>query len=411
MIHFLYNLGIFFYTVGIKIAALWNPKARAWVRGRRDWDVRLRKSLAVETPRIWMHVSSLGEFEQGRPVLEKLRERYPRHQVVLSFFSPSGYEIRKDDEIADVVCYLPADSPGNAWRWINIVRPEFGIFVKYDIWVNHIFQARKRHTKLILISALMEENSRFLKGMLSGLFTRALNTFQQIFTQDEATARILAEKLDNPVVKVAGDTRIDRVSELPAKAQALPEIEEWISGRFCVVCGSTYEADEAIIESARRELTGEAVCWIIAPHEINDRAITNKCQNDTKMIQYSSGDFSTGGSDCLWIDNVGMLSRIYRYADLVHVGGGFGETVHNTQEPAAFGNAITFGPNHKRYIEAVDLVRIGAAFEVNTDKDFIAVLKRLRKNDDERSRAIQLSAEYIQTKAGATQLIVENLPV
>jgi len=409
LIRFIYNSGIHIYTLAIHIAAAWNQKARLWVNGRVKWKEKLRSALPPGTRSIWMHVSSLGEYEQGKPVLEKVRELFPEHRTVLSFFSPSGFEIRKDDEVADVICYLPADTPANGRHWSDIVRPEICIFVKYDLWANHIFAARKAGSRLLLISALLTEESRFLRGIPARLYRRVFDSFDIIFTQDESTSALLRKKLRSAEIVVAGDTRFDRVARLPENAAEVPGIREWIGGRFCIVAGSTYPDDDEILFYTREIDKNGRFCWIVAPHNIDRDAISSAANNDSKMAVFSSGIPGSGFTNWLWVDNVGMLSRLYRYADLVHVGGGFGENVHNTQEPAAFGKVLTFGPNYQRFIEATDLVKIGCAFPVRDKYHYQEVFERLVRDEGKRTSANQLSASYIRSKSGATDLIMKYL--
>lgn len=404
--HFLYNLGIWCYSLIIHLAAGFNPKAALWVSGRQHWRVRLRHQLAAnDKPTLWMHVSSLGEFEQGRPVLELFRQAHPDWRIVLTFFSPSGFEVRKNYPHADVVAYLPADTPNNARDFLNLVKPNLAVFVKYDFWANYLFTLQKRQTPTLLIAALFRPEQSFFKWY--GQFSRKILTcFDEIQVQEASSLKLL-QSIDIKPVTVAGDTRIDRVLNLAAQAANNP-VAQHFSGQSegrpqpVLIAGSSWEADETLILSVLDLPEFAAFKLIIAPHDPSGQHLERLCARRTDLVLHSRYTFEPSAETrILVIDNVGMLNTLYQYADIAYIGGGFGKGIHNTLEPAAFGLPVIFGPKYQKFEEARQFVQREGAFPVENGQELVVVLHRLQDPAfyQSASKAVLL---YLQENEGAS---------
>jgi 3-deoxy-D-manno-octulosonic-acid transferase len=409
-----YRLGIHLYGLVARILARFREKPRLWVAGRRDWKAGLRQGIArqggADCEWVWFHCASLGEFEQGRPLMEAFRERYPRYKILLSFFSPSGYEIRKDYPGADWVCYLPLDTPANAAAFLDTVRPRLAFFIKYDLWLHYLEALRARAVPTYLVSAILREDSRFFRSGLRRQYANAFRGFAWIFCQDEESVRLLRDKAGVVRAGVAGDTRFDRAAQLPGKFTPVEGIEEYIRGRRCVVAGSPWPPDEAILLPAIDAMRAPDLCWIIAPHEIHpdriDRAIAAQ---PSRHAKYSRRDGIGPGTDVLWIDNVGMLSRLYHYATLVYIGGGFGAGIHNTQEPAVYGNPVIFGPKYDKFQEAVDMVAAGGAMVVKNEEELVSALRRWLGDEALLKATRAHNRDYMLAQAGATEKVLAKV--
>ncbi|MFM2376003.1 MAG: hypothetical protein RLZZ165_1100 [Bacteroidota bacterium] len=405
-----YTLGVLIYRSGIGIASIFHAKARLWIAGRRGWEGRLRAGMGDAGDWIWFHCSSLGEFEQGRPLIEAIKKEHPGQKILLSFFSPSGYEPRKGYPHADHICYLPLDTPGNARMFLDIVRPRLAVFVKYDLWLNFIHAAHSNGVPLVLISALVRKDSRFLNSVIKNAYRKAFAQFSWIFTQDAESAGLIGSFAGIHRISVAGDTRFDRAAELPQKFQPLPLIERFISGRRCIIAGSTWPDDEAIILPVIEEMRRNDLCWILAPHETHPRQIGHRIANSPgRMARYSELEGSSSSCDVLWIDNIGMLSTLYHYGDLAYIGGGFGRGIHNTQEAAVYGNPVIFGPNHSRFQEAVDMVGRGGAKSVSTAQELHSAILHWLDNPSLHAATRLGNISYMQSKKGATKAILAKL--
>ncbi len=396
----LYALAIRLLSAGVWVAQLFSPKARRWVQGRRHWRTRLTPAPAERRPVLWMHVASLGEFEQGRPVLEGFRRQFPAGWVVLSFFSPSGYEVRKNYPHADVVCYLPLDTRRNACDFLERIRPDIAVFVKYDLWANYLFELRRRGTPALLIAALFRPEQPFFRPW-GGLWRQMLGCFSHVFTQNEASAA-LARRLGLTAVSVAGDTRVDRVLQLAQDASPLerPPFEA------DVIAGSTWPADEDLLLAVIHTPELAHWRWIIAPHEPSEqhvRRLTERLQRP--WARYSQWDGQTA-VDVLVIDSVGLLGRLYRYARIAYIGGGFGRGIHNTLEPAAYGLPVLFGPKYERFEEARQFVQRGGAFPVRHQEELLQVLRRLQQ-PDAYLKASTAVRQFLSENQGATAHILQ----
>jgi 3-deoxy-D-manno-octulosonic-acid transferase len=406
----LYNLFVRSYTLAIRLAAPFNTKARQWIEGRKNWEKKLEEALRPLRSRslVWIHCASLGEFEQGRPVIEGLRERRPEAAILLTFFSPSGYEIRKNYELADHVAYLPADTPGNARRFVQLVNPALVIFVKYEFWYHHLRGVQQRQTPLLLISAIFHPGQLFFYPG-GAPFRRLLQGFDHIFAQNEPSAAMLRQlKITN--FTIAGDTRIDRVCQIAEQGRSFPGVDTFSCDHYCLIAGSTWPADEDRLRVLLNEHLPPGWKCILAPHEVDEPHL----QRIETQLQLSSVRYSQlQGVDhskyrVLLIDNIGMLSSLYRYGRLAYIGGGFGTGIHNMLEPLAFGLPVLFGPNYKKFEEARQLVARGGAFPVKTASDILRIFRELQEPSRYR-QASREAQQYLENNRGATQQILDYL--
>lgn len=398
----------------MRLAAFFNPKARQWVRGRHNLIDRLSAELPAliqGRPVAWFHAASLGEFEQGRPVIEAFRARYPDYFIFLTFFSPSGYEVRKNYAQADYITYLPNDTPSNARHLVALLRPELAFFIKYEFWYHYLHELHRVGAAVFSFSALFRPNQLFFKPYGS-FYRRLLGYFDAILVQNEDSAALLRGIGYNRVI-VAGDTRFDRVGQIAAAARDLPEIAAFVQGVPCLVVGSAWEADRAVLVPALNQLT-YPLKVIIAPHEIHEAGLARWEETLTgKTLRYSA--YKSGGFDeqaattfqYLLIDNVGMLSSLYRYGQLAYIGGAFGQGLHNILEAATFGLPVLFGnKRYHKFQEAVDLVAEGGALAVADAPDFQKKLEDLLRNPQRRTTLGTIGHTYVQSHTGATALVM-----
>ncbi len=403
----LYNLAIYTYNILIRIsAAFGNSKAKLWLKGRENIFERIDAALKPQEKRIWIHASSLGEFEQGRPVIEKLKELRPDYKIVLTFFSPSGYEIRKDYKGADYIFYLPIDKRENAARFLDLVKPEKVIFIKYEFWHNYLTSIKSRNIPLFLISANFRKDQHFFKWY-GGWFRKLLHNFEHIFVQNERSANLL-KSININRITIAGDTRFDRVYSIATSSRELPEVKNFVDGSFCIIAGSTWEPDEKLLIKYLNE-TSHPVKMIVAPHEIKDAAIENIIQKlNKKAVRYSQLQ-NAGAADILIIDNIGMLSSLYRYGKIAYIGGGFGKGIHNILEAATFGLPVLFGPNYQKFQEAVNLTKAGGAFPIKDYDELRSTLNILIEDTVKNNNCSQTSRQFIENNLGATDIILKAL--
>lgn len=410
MITFLYTLGIYLYSGFIRLAAFWNPKARQWINGRRAvWQqlADFRASGNRATPKIWIHCASLGEFEQGRPLIEKLKGDHPDIRLILTFFSPSGYEVRKHYPLADLICYLPSDTPSNARRFSAELRPDLVIFVKYEFWRHHLHILRQAGIPILLISAIFRPSQVFFRPY-GFWYRRLLAYFQHIFVQDEASAKLLAG-IGVEQCTLAGDTRVDRVRQLREQAPDFPEIAHFSGDAPIWVAGSTWPVDENMLFSFwSRQLP---VDWkiIIAPHDISEGHIEQiESRSPLPCLRYSrlrEDATRSIGKRILIIDNIGMLSALYQYGRIAYIGGGFGKAIHNLLEPIAFGLPVIFGPRHEKFQEALALKQSGGGFAINNAEDLSAAFRQLQQEAPYR-QASASALEYLNKNRGSTDKIL-----
>ena len=401
----IYNLTIYLYLIAIRIFALFDKKAKLWIKGRKNQTVPSLKDKKV----IWMHCSSLGEFEQGRPVLEKLRSLKKDHIFVLTFFSPSGYEKIKNSNIADYILYLPIDLPSYTEEFVKKINPELAIFVKYDFWYNYLRTLNKKKIETIFISVLLDKDHRLLKSY-NRILINELKKIKYIFTQDEETLELLKKNGFKNAVK-AGDTRIERVLEIAGSDFSDKIIEKFVSkDKKTLICGSTWKKDIEVI-AASQDFLLPGFKMIIAPHEITKGQIDYivKSFKNKKIAFYSKNkDEEIKDADILIVDTIGILSKIYRYADLVFIGGGFGTGIHNTLEPAAYFVPVIFGTKYHRFYEAEKLVERKAFFSVKNTSELREIVLSLESNEFLNTAKNNIIAFFDENK-GATKIIIDHL--
>lgn len=394
----------------MKIIALFNHKLKLGNKGRAEAFDTLKKAKLTQHKTIWFHCASLGEYEQGLPVFEVIRKDYPEHKIVLTFFSPSGYEIRKNTPIADVVTYLPLDTASKAKRFMDLVNPELVLFVKYEIWPNYLNEIQKRQSKAILISALFRANQTFFKWHGKWM-QKYLKAFEHIFVQNSTSMELLnANGFDN--VSISGDTRFDRVSNQLDIDNTLDFIAEFKQNKTCIVAGSTWpEGENYLVDYVNNHATDD-LKLIIAPHNIKAKQIQSlKSAFNKPTVLFSEKDNSDlANANIFIIDTIGLLSKIYSYADIAYVGGAIGNTgLHNTLEPATFGVPIIIGPKHDKFPEASEMINLGGMFSINSSETFSHKLQQLISDDALRLQSGKYSENYIKENKGAVIQIINYL--
>jgi 3-deoxy-D-manno-octulosonic-acid transferase len=397
----LYNIAIIIYYGLAHIVAVFNKKAGLWLAGQKNNTV---EPLASS---IWFHFASLGEFEQGRPVLEQMQLLYPDKPIVITFFSPSGYEVRKNTPLAQAVYYLPLDSAKNAREFITAIKPAMAIFTKYEYWYHYFNQLHTQHVPLYIISGIFRPNQVFFKWY-GGLHRKMLKLVTWFFVQD-ADSKHLLQGLGKSNITISGDTRFDRVWANAQQPRELPEIATFKGDNKLFIAGSTWPADEKLLAA----LVAKHPDWkfIIAPHEIGGEKISglvNILPKDS-TIKYSEISHLTSHISNLIIDNIGMLSSLYQYADIAYIGGGFGAGIHNTLEAAAFGMPVIFGPKYDKFKEAKDLIELNAAFSISTEAELLTTAGSLLDDEIFRYRTARTSKKYVEEHVGATEAIVEYI--
>jgi len=391
------------------VASLFNPKARLWIRGRKDIFKRLATSIAGQQPVIWIHVSSLGEFEQGRPVLEHLKAAYPTHRLLLTFFSPSGYEVRKNYTGADWVFYLPLDGPLHARRFLDIVQPSLVVFVKYDFWYHYLHNAKKRVIPVLLVSAIFRPGQPFFKWY-GGLHRRMLHSFRHIFVQDHASQQLLQEKAGYTSVSIGGDTRFDRVAEIAGRFEPILVVEHFSKNATVLVAGSTWPADEAVIAKALQQIS--SLKLVIAPHTIDAGHLEQVRTTFPDAVFFSAiqqQPEQAAAARVLVIDNIGMLSRLYRYALITYVGGGFTTGIHNILEAVVYSKPVLFGPVFQKFKEARDLIEKKSAFSITTGDELQQKIEWLLTHPDSLEESSKVAGEYVAAGTGATQRVLDYI--
>ena len=404
----LYTLIILLYRLAISAASLFNAKAKRWIEGRKDIFKKLDAAIEKNKPLAWFHCASLGEFEQGRPVIERFKELHPDHKILVTFFSPSGYEIRKNYQEADHVFYLPIDTRANGERFISIADPSIVFFIKYEFWFNYIDVLHKKNIPFYLVSANFRSTQHFFKWY-GGWQRKMLHYYKHIFVQNISSKQLLNSIGVNNVT-VSGDTRFDRVAQVAAQAKNIHIAEQFSKDGFVVVAGSTWPEDEALLAKAIECTT---IKLIIAPHEIHEDKIKHLISlfaGDVKACRYSQANIAAlAGARVLIIDNIGMLSSLYRCGKVAYIGGGFGKGIHNTLEAAAYGRPVIFGPNYEKFNEAKELVKIGGGFSIDDEEELSRVIVRFVNSTEELEKASKASAEYVQKNKGATEMILNAI--
>ena len=407
----IYSFIIGLYRLAIEIASFFSPKAKLWINGRKNWQQNIQSKLnGLKSKPIWFHVSSVGEFEQGKPILEEFRKKYPRIPIVLTFFSPSGFELLKETEDADFVFYLPLDSVKNARTFLNLVKPRAAIFIKYEFWLYYFEELHKLKIPFTLISAKLRKDQFFFKWYGKS-FSKILLLPNYFFVQDEET-KLLLNNVGQQNVLVTGDTRVDRVNSVLESQKDLEIIEQFKNDQPILVVGSAWKKELEFIGTAINKNLLDNWKVIIAPHEINEHKIEDlKSTLKTNSVRYYQKPLPEDlkNSQVLIIDGVGILKYIYKYCDLALIGGGFIDGIHNILEPAAFGVPSIFGPNHYKFPEAKELIRRNGGFEIKTETAFLTQLQNLISNKDKLEAASINCSNFIAENKGATNEIMNKL--
>ena len=413
---FIYNFLILFASQFLKLLAFFSPKIKLFVAGRKSVFQTLQNKIHAIDKTIWFHAASLGEYEQGLPVIEKVKAQFPNHKIIITFFSPSGFEVRKNNTVADVTVYLPLDTISNAKQFLKLVHPEMAFFIKYEYWPNYLNELKNQNITTYLISGIFRENQAFFKWY-GGFYRKALRTFTYFFVQNETSKKLL-QSIGFENVKISGDTRFDRVVTILEKDNTLDFIAAFKNNQPTIVIGSSWPKDEELlihyIESAPQN-----VKFIIAPHNINHNQNLNlkyKISKKTLLFsekeemlkqvqQYKLADFNV-----FIIDTIGILTKIYSYADIAYVGGGFGNPgVHNLLEPATFGISIVIGPNYSHFAEATALVGLGGCISVKNQSELNDTFNLLLQNKEERLEKGHICSTFVQMNKGATEQILKHL--
>ena len=404
----IYNIVIYFVLWGIAIASLFNKKVRKMWRGEREAFKVLKQKVDPNAKYIWFHAASLGEFEQGRPLMERIRKEHPQYKILLTFYSPSGYEVRKNYEGADIICYMPVDTRLNAIRFLRLVRPVMAFFIKYEFWSNFLHILKHRNIPTYSVSSIFREDQVFFKWYGKS-YAGVLKCFTRFFVQNEESKRLL-ESIGITDVDVVGDTRFDRVLQIKEAAKQLPICEAFQKDYHVFVAGSSWPPDEDIFLrffNAHKE-------WrlIIAPHVIGEdhlKQILSKIEGK-KVVRYTQTSVDeAAGADVLIIDCFGLLSSMYHYGDVAYVGGGFGVGIHNTLEAAVWDMPVIFGPNNKKFQEAQGLLKSGGGFEINTYEDFEGLMLSLMNDAEFLRQAGEKAGAFVASLSGATGKVLSQV--
>jgi 3-deoxy-D-manno-octulosonic-acid transferase len=404
----LYSITIHLYYLAILCSSLFDKKARSWVLGRKNWRKKLRLWESSGRPVYWFHAASLGEFEQGRPLIEAIKKNRPACCIILTFYSPSGFEIRKNYHDADLVCYLPLDTAYNARKFIALVKPDSVFFIKYEYWYFYLKQLHGLKIPVYLVSGVFRKDHIFFRWY-GQWFRNKLRFFEHFFVQDKVSEDLLNTSGFRNVT-VSGDTRFDRVAALGEAARNIDLAGAFAQGSFCLVAGSTWPADEMILTRFINE-TDQPVKLILAPHEIGqDRIRKLVIMINKPVVLYSSASQDDiAEKQVLIIDNIGLLSSLYRYGQLAYVGGGFGKGIHNILEAATYGVPVVFGPNYQKFHEAKELIACQAAFPINDYPEFKEKLHGLLLNEEVLRNASMRARHYISSNKGATNRILKQV--
>ena len=402
----IYNIGIRLYYLVVWMASVSNAKAEKWIAGRRRWEKALAGKFGMDDRVVWFHCASLGEFEQGRPMIEMVREQYPQYKILVTFFSPSGYEKRKDYAAADAVCYLPLDRRSNVTRFLALVPVHTAIFIKYEFWYHFLRGLSKRRIPVYLASGHFSASQLFFRWY-GGWYRKFLEFFTHIFVQDSQSEELL-KSYGIAHTSVAGDTRFDRVVAISGAGGETEWVHRFAGDRPLVIAGSTWERDEAIIKEVCEALRGKAR-WVIAPHEPSEQNIQRLKSWFPDHLLFSAMGTGNGLQDAevLIVDTIGHLSSLYRYGSMAYIGGGFGRGIHNILEATAAGLPVMFGPNYQRFREAVELQNDGAAYVVEQTEDALIVIGEFLNNSELLKERSQIALNYTISRTGATSKIVD----
>ena len=401
----IYNLGIHIYQLGIRLAGLFSDKPAKMVKGHREAYDLLKNKIDRNARYIWFHAASLGEFEQGRPLIERIRKEYPQYKILQTFFSPSGYEVRKNYDGADIVCYLPMDTPGNAKKFVDLVNPSMAFFVKYEFWQNYLNALYHKGIPVYSVSSIFRPNQIFFRWYGKS-YRQVLKTFEHLFVQNEESKKLL-ENIGVMNTTVVGDTRFDRVLDICAAAKQLPLVQKFKGNALTFVAGSSWGPDEDIF--IRYFNAHPEMKLIIAPHVVNDshmKEIMSKLQRP--CIRYTQAtEENVQQADCLIIDCYGLLSSIYRYGEISYIGGGFGVGIHNVLEAAVYSIPVIFGPNNKKFREAQHLLANKGGFEINGYENFEVLMDKFLTDEAYLQASGQAAGDYVKNNSGAMEKIMD----
>lgn len=406
--YFLYNIVVYFAGFLLKIIALFNKKIHLFTKGRKETFPKLEAIIAKNDQTIWFHCASLGEFEQGRPIIEEIKEKYKGYKVVLTFFSPSGYEVQKDFAFPDVVVYLPLDTRSNAKRFLQIVHPKIAIFVKYEFWPNILRELQNEKIETILISGIFREDQAFFKSY-GAWMRKSLKVFSYFFVQNKLSEKLL-QSIDLKNITISGDTRFDRVSDIAKQDNNLDFIAAFKQKKYTLVAGSTWPKDEHYLVNYINFHASENEKFIIAPHNIHKEQINDLQKSITKTTTKFTDSKRDNNAQVFILDTIGVLTKVYHYADTAYVGGGFGkEGVHNVLEPATYGLPLVIGPIFNKFQEAIELVSLGSCKVVQNQQELDNELHKLYANVSYRDQNGQISKDYILNNTGATKIIMNYI--
>jgi len=391
----LYNISIWFYVVAVYFASLFNSKAKLWVNGRKNIFQKIKEATKNQKNIVWFHCASLGEFEQGKPIIEAYKTKHPQHKILLTFFSPSGYEIRKNTPLADFVYYLPADTKSNAKKFISIVKPIKVIFIKYEFWFNYMAELKKQNISFYSVSAIFRDGQAFFKY---NWFANQLKNITHFFVQDKTSADLLKSiGLTNHTI--SGDSRFDSVLSTTQNPKSFPLIKQFCKTKPTIICGSTWLKDETLLSQFIKE--NPQYNYIIAPHEMHHISHLQK-QTGTQLFSTSNTE-NINSNNVLIIDSIGILSSIYQYANIAYIGGGFGSGIHNILEAITFGLPVIFGPNYQKFNEAAELIALGGAKSISNYTELTLAIDSFANFDQ------KIATNYIKNSSGATETILESL--
>lgn len=403
---FFYSVSILFYSLLVKLASFFNKKAKLKHKGTKNTFTKLKNFKSEKT--IWIHCASLGEFEQGRPIIELIKKTKPEYKIALSFFSPSGYEIKKNYKNADVVFYLPYDSKKNADKLIEIIKPDTVFFIKYEFWYWYLTELKKRKISVYLVSGIFRPKQLFFK-FYGSFYRKILTNFTHLFVQNKESAELL-KNINIENVSIAGDTRFDRVIEISKNCRKFPLIEKFIEDKLVFIAGSSWKPDEEIIFEFINTNKFNNIKFIIAPHEIKNENIERILNlSNKKTVKYSDAKIETvNDADILIVNNIGMLSSLYSYADIAYIGGGFGAGIHNTLEAAVFGIPVIFGKKYQKFDEAKELIKIKAAFSIINYDEFNTIFKKLLSDEEFRKKSGENAKKYVNKNIGVSNKILKE---
>ncbi|MCD7972645.1 MAG: 3-deoxy-D-manno-octulosonic acid transferase [Candidatus Azobacteroides sp.] len=407
----MYNLAMYVFAAVIRLAAFFNSKARKMIEGQKHTFDLLKKNIEADKKYIWIHAASLGEFEQGRPLMEEIKALHPEYKILLTFFSPSGYEVRKDYQGVDLVCYLPFDINKNVSKFLSAANPDIAVFIKYEFWVNYLTQLHKKNIPTYIVSAIFRPKQVFFKWY-GGIFRKVLSYFSGIFVQDKTSCELLSSIGIKENVVLSGDTRFDRVWSIREQAKELPVVEAFAnenSGYCMLVAGSTWPEDEEIL--LRYFNFHSNIKLVIAPHVVNQDHLEHITQQLKRPFLYYSqaNEKNIKDVDCIIVDSFGILSSLYRYGNIAYIGGGFGSGIHNVLEAAVYGIPVIFGPNYRKFKEAKDILQTGAGFSIKDENGFIGCMEKLSQEETFRMESGRKADKYVSGHVGATRIVIDHI--